>query len=66
MNQTMDQAKGTALITGASSGIGSVYADRLAHRGHDLILVAIENDSIRWRSASTRTLVILSRSSPPT
>src|SRR2546429_874635 len=56
-------SKGTALITGASRGIGAVYADRLAKRGYDLILVA--RSEARLKALSARLTSETGRSVTP-
>ena len=48
-------SKGTALITGASTGIGAVYADRLAKRGYDVILVARSQEKLSEVAAQLKS-----------
>ncbi|CAN7685308.1 SDR family oxidoreductase [Pseudoduganella sp. LjRoot289] len=44
-----------AVVTGASSGIGAVYADRLAKRGYDLLLVARRGERLQALASTIST-----------
>lgn len=52
---TMSAVKGTAVVTGASTGMGAIYASRLAQMGYDLIIVARDHNRLNQLASHITT-----------
>ena len=63
---TLPFSRPVALVTGASSGIGRVFAERLAREGHDVILVARRRERLEALAGRIEAGGARPKSSSPT
>src|SRR5712672_2717004 len=50
----MSDLKGTAVVTGATGGVGALYAAGLAERGYDLLLVGRQQKTLEALSMAVK------------